>query len=164
MGNRVQVGLAIAVLLVGLPSGALDLRAQTTSELDAYWAEVSRTVGEGDFEGYAALYHPDAVLVSNFSNDSYPIATALEGWKQGFMDASSGVVKASVRFRFSQRLNDGTTAHETGIFNYRVESASGEVTDQYTHFEGLLVDRDGWKMVMEYQKATATVDDWNGLN
>ena len=30
--------------------------------LDAYWREAARTVREGDFEGYKATYHPDAVL------------------------------------------------------------------------------------------------------
>ena len=142
---------------------ALPAAAQTTPELDAYWAEVSRTVEEGDFEGYAALYHADAVLVSTFSDDSYPIATALSGWEQGFIDTRSGSSKASVSFRFSQRLNDGTTAHETGIFNYRFESASGEVADQYVHFEALLVKKDGWKMVMEYQRRPATMEEWEAL-
>jgi ketosteroid isomerase-like protein len=137
--------------------------AQTTAELDAYWAEVARTVQAGDFEGYSALYHEDAVLVSNFTNNSYPIAGALAEWEQGFIDTRSGASKARVRFRFSQRLNDRTTAHETGIFNYRFESASGEVADQYVHFQALLVKKDGWRMVMEYQQSAATTDEWEAL-
>jgi len=55
------------------------------------------------------------------------------------------------------------TAHETGIFNYRFEAPSGQVTDQYVHFEGLLVNKNGWQMVMEYQKSAATLDEWNAL-
>lgn len=54
--------------------------------VDDYWAEVSRTVTEGDFEGYAALYHEDAVLVNGISGQSYPISDALAGWRQGFED------------------------------------------------------------------------------
>ena len=50
-----------------------------TNELDAYWAEVSRTVAEGDFEGYAALYHEDAVLVSSPSQASMPISEDGDG-------------------------------------------------------------------------------------
>ena len=156
----------LCLLAVGL--GALQLTpdsagAQTVAELDAYWAEVARTVGEGDFEGYAALYHEDAILVSKFTNNSYPIAGALEEWEQGFIDTRAGASRARVRFRFSQRLNDGTTAHETGIFNYRLETASGDVTDQYVHFEALLVRKDGWKMVMEYQQSAATIEEWEAL-
>ena len=92
--------------------------ADPVAELDAFWAEASRTVLEGDFEAYAATYHADAVLVSGFSNNSYPIAQALDGWKQGFEDTRDGRMKASVEFRFTQRLHDETTAHETGMFRY----------------------------------------------
>ena len=164
MKTSPRIGFALALLLAWSQLTLSDIQAQTTAELDAYWAEVARTVEEGDFEGYAALYHPDAVLVSSATSNSYPIATALAGWEQGFIDTRAGETKASVRFRFSQRLNDGTTAHETGIFNYRFVAANGEVTDQYIHFEGLLVKKDGWKMVMEYQRSAATMDEWDAMN
>ena len=134
-----------------------------THELDAYWAEVSRTVTEGDFEGYAALYHEDAVLVSNFSNSSTPIANALAGWKQGFLDTRAGKMTAGVTFRFSQRYSDGETAHETGIFRYAATPAGGEPNVQFIHFEALMVKKDGWKMVMEYQKSPATAEEWESL-
>jgi ketosteroid isomerase-like protein len=163
MRTKLRVAGACALALAGQLTAADQLRAQTTAELDAYWAEVSRTVETGDFEAYAALYHADAVIVSNFTTDSHPIENALEGWEQGFIDTKAGRTKASVSFRFSQRLNDGVTAHETGIFNYRFEAASGQVTDQYVHFEGLLVKKDGWKMMMEYQKSPASVEEWNAL-
>jgi len=164
MKTSLRVGFTLTLLLAWSQVISSDIQAQTTAELDAYWAEVARTVEEGDFEGYAALYHPDAVLVSTATSNSYPIATALAGWEQGFTDTRAGESEASVRFRFSQRLNDGTTAHDTGIFNYRFVAASGEVTEQYIHFEALLVKQDGWKMVMEYQRSAATMDEWNAMN
>jgi len=149
--------LSLLSLLLLAPAAA---RAQTT-ELDAYWAEISRTVADGDFEGYAALYHPDAVLVSLASNTSYPIANALAGWKQGFDDTRDGKAKAGVTFRFTQRLHDETTAHETGIFRYMLEPADGDPIDVRVHFEGLLVKKDGeWRMLMEYQKQPATEAEW----
>ena len=154
------------VVLAGLCAWSLlstgVVEAQT-QELDAYWAEVSRTVTEGDFEGYAAAYHEDAVLVSNFSHTSTPIANALAEWKQGFMDTKAGNMAAEVTFRFSQRYSDGATAHETGIFRYAATPAGGERTEQFIHFEGLLVNKGGWKMVMEFQKSPATLDEWEDL-
>lgn len=134
------------------------------ASLDAYWAEVSRTVEEGDFEGYSDLYHADAVLVSSSSGNSYPIASALAGWEQGFVDTREGRASASVDFRFTERLNDGTTAHETGIFNYRLEGADGQVSDQFIHFEALLVHRGGWVMMMEFQKESATAEEWEAAS
>jgi hypothetical protein len=130
------------------------------AELDAFWAEVSRTVTEGDFEGYAATYHDDAILVSGTSETSYPIAQALDGWKQGFLDTKAGIMEAGVEFRFTRRLSDETTAHETGIFHYETVDAEGNRSGQYVHFEALLIKKDGWKMMMEYQKSVATQAEW----
>ena len=133
-----------------------------TDDLDAFWAEVSRTVGEGDFEGYAATYHPDAVLVNLGGGVSYPIADALAGWKQGFDDTAAGKMKAHVEFRFTQRLNDANTAHETGMFHYTAQTGDGEPQGSPLHFQALLVKKGGaWKMVMEYQMTPATMEEWD---
>jgi ketosteroid isomerase-like protein len=151
------------VLLLTAAQAALANNRIQTSELDAYWAEVARTVGEGDFEGYGATYHSDAVLVNAMSGTSYPIAQALAGWRQGFDDTKAGKVEAGVEFRFTQRLSDGSTAHETGMFHYWVVSEEGQRTDQFVHFEALLVKKDGWKMVMEYQKSVASRAAWEAV-
>ena len=66
--------LLVLLVLVLLPSAAI--AQDTVTELDAFWAEASRTVAEGDFAGYAATYHVDAVLVSLATGNSYPIAGA----------------------------------------------------------------------------------------
>lgn len=149
-----------AVLLLALVS-PLPAAAQTEAELDSFWAEMSRTVSEGDFDGYAALYHPDAVLVSLGANVSHPIADALAGWKQGFDDTRAGKAAAGVEFRFTQRLHDESTAHETGIFRYTLEPEDGDPIAAVVHFEGLLVKKNGrWQLVMEYQKQPATKAEW----
>jgi hypothetical protein len=134
-------------------------------ELDAAYAELSRTVQEGDFEGYAALYHPDAVLVNKLSGESYPIATALAGWKPGFDATRDGQMKASVEFRITQRLADATTAHDTGMFRYVSQSGTAEPQVALIHFESLYVKKDGaWLMVMEYQKSVATEAEWEAAS
>jgi ketosteroid isomerase-like protein len=132
------------------------------AELDAYWAGAARTVREGDFEGYSATYHQDAILVSGAKKESYPISKALAGWKQGFVDTKTKKMKANVEFRFTQRLGDDTTAHETGMFHYWTVDADGKTTDAYVHFEGLLIKKKtGWKLMMEYQTSPATLSQWN---
>lgn len=132
--------------------------------VNAYWAEVSRTVAEGDFEGYAALYHEDAVLVNGISGESYPISKALDGWKQGFEDTKDGKMTASVEFRFSKRVHGETTAHDTGIFCYTSTKEGAEPQSSYVHFQGLLIQKDGeWIMTMEYQVARATEEEWQAL-
>ena len=157
MKTRRRVVLCVAVAMLAWPGVA---GAQVAAELDAYWAEVSRTVDEGDFEGYGALYHPDAVLVVQ-DNATYPIEAALAGWKQGFDDTRAGRADAGVDFRLTGRLHDATTAYETGIFRYTLDPEEGESVVALIHFEALLVKRDGrWLMLMEYQKNPATDAEW----
>lgn len=141
--------------------------AARIAELDRYWVELSRTVEEGDFEGYGAGYHEDAVVVfaTGEAKRSMAISSALEGWKQGFMDTKAGKEKNQVEFRFSQRIGDDNTAHETGIFHYTSYDKSGKaLADALIHFEMLLIKRDGtWLGMMEYQKSEATQTEWDAL-
>ncbi|MDH3583932.1 MAG: hypothetical protein OER86_06935 [Phycisphaerae bacterium] len=132
--------------------------------LDAYWAEVSRAVREGDFEGYSATCHAEGVLVSGLSRKSQPLSEALARWKKEFDSTKAGKIEANVEFRFSQRLGDRSTAHETGIFRYSTVDAQGTRKDEFIHFEGLLVKKSGrWKILMEYQKSRAALKDWKAL-
>ncbi len=129
--------------------------------VDEAWNEISRTVADGDFEGYAATYHPDAVLVNGISGTSYPISNALAGWKQGFDDTKAGKMKASVVFKFTERLHSETTAHDTGIFRYVAQEDGKEPQVVLIHFQGLLTKvRGEWKLMMEYQIAMATEEEW----
>lgn len=128
-------------------------------DLDNYWAEVSHVVATGDFLGYSATYHPDAILVNGMKNTSYAIADALAGWKQGFDDTVAGTMSAGVEFRFTQTLRDQTTAHQTGIFHYYY-TQNGVKNDSYIHFEALLINEGRWLSMMEYQKSPATLDEW----
>lgn len=136
-------------------------------ELDLFWKELSRTVKEGDFEDYKVCYHEDAVVVfaSGKEKSSMPISKALVGWEQGFMDTKSGKTSDNVEFRFSQRIGDKMTAHETGIFLFTSADSNGETLASYiVHFEALLVKHDGnWRIIMEYQKLNGSQEDWDAL-
>lgn len=141
-----------------LPEGA------RLKQLDAYWTEVSRAVAAGDFAAFEATCHPEGVLVSGSKRTSAPLADALKRWKKDFDATKSGGMKASVEFKFAQRLGDATTAHETGIFLYSATGADGKEMRDYIHFEALLLKREGrWKIVMEYQKSKATRAEFEAL-
>jgi ketosteroid isomerase-like protein len=145
------------------PSG-IEVQQARLAELDAYWAAVSRAVNTGDFDAYAATCHPEGVLVSGGKQTSQPLAAALARWKQEFLDTRDGKMKASVAFRFSRRIGDATTAHETGIFLYTAQNADGPPKAEPIHFEALLVKKtDGWKILMENQKGPATEAEWQAL-
>ena len=136
-----------------------------TAGLDAYWSEVSRAVREGDFEAYRATCHAEGVLVSGISEKSQPLSEALTRWKPGFEDTQAGTRRAVVKFRFSRRMGDATTAHETGIFFYSTVDPAGKTTSAYIHFEALLKKKNSkWLILMEYQKSNATLKEWNALN
>jgi hypothetical protein len=132
-------------------------------QLDTFWSEVQVAVQKGDYNRYAATCHPSGVLVSSARKTSYPLSKALAGWKQGFLDTQSGKMKAGVEFRFSQRWGDETSAHETGIFHYWTIDANGLRNDHYVHFEALLAKQNRWRTLMEYQKGSASQDEWEKL-
>jgi hypothetical protein len=137
------------------------------AELNQYWKEVSRTVREGDFEGYKATYHKDAVCVFTTGKNkrTASIDAQLALWKKDFVDSKSGKTTNNVEFRFTQRVGDSTTAHETGMFYFASVDKEGKVlSGGAVHFESLLVKRNGtWLALMEYQKVKATQEEWNAL-
>ncbi len=153
------------VRVPGPPSAAQDDAGANarTNELDAYWAEVSRAVAEGDFKGYSATCHKAGVLVSGTTQTSQPLSEALARWKKDFVQTKSGKIKASVKFRFSQRIGDKTTAHETGMFLYTSVDSEGTRKEDYIHLEALLVKKQTWKILMEYQKSAGTAQEWAAL-
>jgi hypothetical protein len=133
-------------------------------ELDAYWAEVSRAVNTGDFTAYSATCHPEGVLVAGSKKTSSPLSEALQRWKKEFDATRSGQMKASVEFKFSQRIGDATTAHETGMFLYSSTGADGKESREYIHLEALLVKKEGrWLILMEYQKSRGTIAEYQSL-
>ena len=153
--------LLLALSITSLFAGEDEARL---TELNAYWGEVSRSVHEGDFEGYRATCHPDGVLVSGTKNTSYLLADALKKWNPNFLNTKTGKVKASVEFRFSQRRGDAATAHETGMFRYAESDAEGTEKFSYINLIALLVKKEGkWLILMENQESEGTIEDWNKL-
>lgn len=141
-----------------------DPDAARLAELDAYWAEVSRSVNTGDFAAYQAGCHEKAVLVSGSKRVSYPLSQALARWKKEFDDTKVGTRKSTVEFRFAHRYGDATTAHESGMFRYTWKLGDGEAKPEYVEFEALLLKENGiWKILMEYQRATASKAEWDAL-
>lgn len=133
----------------------------TEAELDAFWDAISKSAREGDFEAMKSAYHADAVIVNGIRESSSPIAEAFARWEQGLNDTRDGQMEANVEFRITRRLFDETTAHDTGIFHYTAKPSGGEWSHDYILFEALMVKRNGeWLMVMEYQKAKVSEEDW----
>ena len=163
----VQTTIATTIKNVELSRTKIKNDSTRIDEINQYWKELSRTVVEGDFEGYKSTYHEDAVIIfaTGKNKSTIPLAKALAGWKQGFEDTKNGKVKSGVKFRFTQRIGDATTAHETGIFHYWSKDSSGKtLADEYVHFEMLMIKREGkWLAMMEYQKNIASEEEWKTL-
>lgn len=164
---------AALFLLLALLTGTSPATADTAAiedELDAYWASVVAYLGAGDFDGLVTTYHPDAVLVSERLDTSYPITRALQRWKPGILETAAGRAVSEVEFRITRRLFSETTSHEKGIFHFRTGptgdgAADADFAEDYVHFEALLLKKDGaWTMLMEYQKNPATKAEWDAAD
>ncbi len=156
--TRILSFVASIALFTSLAIPAAGQTAQ--DEIDAYWEEAGRTIREGDFEAYARSYHDDAVLVSLQEGKSYSIHQALAGWKYLFDATRDGKATAGFEVRFTRTLHDSTTAHQTGIFRYSFVPEEGDSRLSMVHFEMLLVKKDRWVALMEFQKAPATEAEW----
>ena len=141
-----------------------EVNKQRIKELDAYWIETSRCVGEGDWDAYLKTVHPDGILVAGKRGYSVPLTKVFVKWKKEFNDTKAGKIKASVEFRLSKRFGDETTAHESGMFLYKQTNAEGKKIAEYIHFEALLIKKEGqWLIMMEYQKSGGTKEEWDKL-
>ncbi len=161
--------------LEGPPRPALDGPAAASTpvetELDAFWAEVSRTVAEGDFTAMTATYHPDAVHIGAMPGDptSYRIhrlagSPARERAEEGTAETRAGLKAPGVEFRFSSRVNNAETAHEVGLYHFWVSRPGEERVDAYGLVDSYLVKRGGrWMILLEIQRYTATRAEWDRL-
>ncbi len=165
---RYILKLSLVFILFGLsaPIPAVADDAETLTELKAYWRESGRTIAEGDFAGYSALYHSDAVLVMDEVGKTIPMSKALANFKQGFVDTKAGKISASVGYKVIKTNIGKMTAHQTGIFYYfQVDNETMKRTDFYQHFEALFVKKDGkWLMLMDRQMGSADRGDYMGGN
>lgn len=163
----VSVQIAIASTENDPPLNQTQKDSSRIAELDLYWERLNKTVMEGDFEGNKNCFHEDAVVVfaSSANKTSVPISTALGFWKEGLKNTKEGKTKVEIELRFSQRIGNETTAHETGIFTLKSTDTISKVSNKYIiPFEMVLVKRNNqWYAIMEYQKPHATQEEWDAL-
>ena len=99
--KKTPIYLSLLCFLLNNPQTGNAAETERLDELNAYWAEVSRAVREGDFEGYKATCHEQGVLVSGSQKTSYPLSKALARWEKDFTATKAGKIKPNVEFRFS---------------------------------------------------------------
>ena len=144
--------------------GGILLAGDTVGELDEYWKRVSKAVRTGNLEAYRATCHQDGVLISGKAKKSELLSQALIRWGKEFAATKAGKMQAEVKLRFSERITGKDTAHEKGIFLYSSKKKGEEWKKEYVHFEALLVKKGGdWKILMEFQKFSATQKEWESL-
>lgn len=136
--------------------------AAAQETVDAFVEEVERTVESGDFEGYASLYHENAVMVHARSGTAVPIGNRLATWKAGFEDTRAGRSRVELETRVTRRIVGERVAHLTGVYAYMLQLEDGEPSIEYVHFQDLLVREGGqWKWMMEYAVGPATAEEFS---
>jgi hypothetical protein len=157
--NQRALFLTILISAVSMFAMADDTDAANT---DSLYAEIQRTVADVDFGGMAAVYHPDAVLVS--ARSTVAISDIMPRWKAAGEKLQRDGGQASVAFRFTARQHNETSAFDSGIFRYATIDADGVEKATFVYFENLSVYRDGrWLTMMERQMAPTSESDWNTL-
>lgn len=136
----------------------------TENELEQFWQQAQKTIIAGDFDGYAATFADNGILVSDIAKTSYPISKALARWKKGFDDTKAGKMQAGVSFKFTSSLVSENTAHQSGYFYYYSIDDKGKKSPFIAKFEALLSKSSGqWKIVMERHIQQVDITIWNSL-
>lgn len=153
----------LCVLATGSAGASQAPSSSSTQELDReIWSVLRATVAADDIAGMGAVYLPHAVLVS--PKATTPIKETLERWGRDMVAAKAKGNRATVEFRFTQRLDNATTAFDSGLFKYTVIEKSGARTDNYYPFEILLAKVNGhWRILMERQFAEVSQAEWDKL-
>jgi hypothetical protein len=162
--RRITTIAALTVLLTATSAGASQApAAASTPELDReIWSVLVATVADDDITGMGAVYFPNAVLVSPTGTTA--IKDTLERWGRDMAAAKAKGNRATVEFRFTQRLDNATTAFDAGLFKYTVIEKSGASSSKYYPFEILLAKTSGkWLILMERQFAEVPQAAWDKL-
>lgn len=158
--NRLRHVVLVGASLVCAPSlVAQDDPIQT--ELDAFWAEVVRSVVDWDVRAQQATYHPDAIHVTGDA-DSYRTRRMVDAFAEVEAGAAADPsVRRVLEFRFSSRVHDASTAHEVGLYHFRVEGGD----DFYGGLDSYLVKKDGrWLILVEIQRREGVSEaEWDAL-
>ena len=135
------------------------------SQLDRSWEAMKNSINNGDFRKFKTMYHRDAIMVNGIKDSTYSIRNAFDTWEQGFKDTKAGIIDADLELKFSRRVYNNDTAHETGIFHYYTIKESGERTDSFIHFEALWIKKQNkWLMLMENQISRTSKSEWDSFN
>jgi uncharacterized protein (TIGR02246 family) len=137
--------------------------AVSTADIDReIWTVLVESVRTDNITQMASTYAPDAVLVTPRTTQA--MRDALAGWGRDMVANKAKGTTAKVEFRFSRRMDNATTAFESGIFNYTTIDSAGVAKPGLYPFEELLVKKDGhWQILMERQFAAASQADWDKL-
>jgi hypothetical protein len=157
MKRILATGLALFVLTSAAPVAA---QGQVEAELDELWARVVQSVRTGDADLYLSTYHPDAIFVSARRGISRTVAEDVAANRDAWRATAEGRAERDLEFRFTRRIHNESSAHESGIFRY--SSVEGGVRTVATiHFTAALVKVEGvWFQLLEYQDSDATDAEW----
>lgn len=151
--------LLLCLSVTNTIAGSIDNQSHDTDKL---YKSLIKSVESSDFDLMASTYHPDAVLVS--SKKTSAISNAIKRWTIEGNKLKNEGGKATLAFRFKNRLINDTTSFETGIYRYATIDKSGKEKVYLAHFEDLNVKKSGkWLTIMENQTAKASIDEWNEL-
>ena len=133
---------ALCVLAMGVAAPSAVQGQDIRSELDALWERVVQSVRTGDPDLYLSTYHPDAIFVSARRGISRTVVADVEANRDAWRATAEGRADRDLEFRFTRRIHDGNSAHETGLFRYTsVEGGTRSVAT--IHFTAALVKVDG---------------------
>lgn len=157
------LALTASAPAVSVAQSSAAVSPATTRAIDSeVWQVIARTVVQSDIVGMGKVYHANAIYVDG--RGSQPIAEVLGGWGKDMVTMKQAGSTATVELRFGKRLDNATTAFESGAFKYTVTDKAGVRTSSTIAFEALLTKQNGaWRILMEHQIGPIDAAAWDRL-
>ena len=156
--------LCLILLLVPIRTVVAQIDSEVV-QLDAFWAELGRSVMEGDLDGLRAVYHPDA-LDYDWEGDSYEIklmSSSLDEQIDFHKGTKNGERRIELEWRFSSRIHNSHAAHEVGVARFTQTPRDSVSTSYYAHVEEYLVKKGKWVSLVSNVRWNATIEEWDDL-
>ncbi len=160
---RKVLPIVLLLCVVMRASPALAQVDTPVAGLDAFWAELGRSIMEGDIDGMRGVYHPDAVGLY-WQGDTYSMGLMTEAndAQAGyFLETRNGARTIDIQWRFVKRVHDANAAHEIAIARFIETPAGGTARTSYGHIEAFLVNRGKWLSLVSNVRWNATEAEWN---
>lgn len=112
------------------------------------WVKFTTAFEKFDVDLFESLHSEEFIRVSGNAKNISDKKTYLDGYRERWKNNTGN---QTISFRFSERINNGVTASERGIYKLTVNLGAENEASYYGEFHVILRKENGsWKLLVDY--------------